>query len=270
MWIICQWVITVWVRPSTRVGWHNWTIKSSTVSLAHLVLETSLCSWLGWLKSIRERKWIFYQVGLLAFDMMCIWAQVSVGNFQDKRYCMHEVHSTLFKGHSQGYRKQTTGDANQRHKNLLARRKDAQALFVAGPQPASGNHDKRTSPTNLQPPTAPAIGSGGNKLSLRCCRCSQSRHATGIQKQNLTDQEKGVVSSLSVCEKPDFFKTRWWTKNFFCWKLAQGPSQHLDRDKKLHTAFSFCTSILTADQVFPLVFWTHAQCTERLIVFVAS
>ena len=93
------------------------------------------------------------------------------------------------------------------------------------------------------------IGSGGNKLSLRCCRCSPSRHATGIQKQNLTDQEKGVVSSLSVCERPDFFKTRWWTKNFFWWKLAQGPSQHLDRNKKLHTAFSFCTSILTAHQV---------------------
>ena len=89
----------------------------------------------------------------------------------------------------------------------LARMKDAQALFVDG-KPASGSHDKRTSPTNLQPPTAPAIGSGGNKLSLRCCRYSPSRHATGIQKQNLTDQEKGVVSSLSVCERPDFFKTR--------------------------------------------------------------
>ena len=122
----------------------------------------------------------------------------------------------------------------------LARMKDAQALLVDG-QPASGSHDKRTSPTNLQPPTAPAIGSGGNKLSLRCCRCSPSRHATGIQKQNLTDQEKGVVSSLSVCERPDFFKTRWWAKNFFWWKLAQGPSQHLVRNKKLHTAFSFCT-----------------------------
>ena len=72
MWITCQWVITVWVRPSTRVGWHDWTIKSSTVSLARLVLETSLCSWLGWLKSIRERKWIFYQVGLLAFDILCM------------------------------------------------------------------------------------------------------------------------------------------------------------------------------------------------------
>ena len=59
----CEWDQVPWE------GWHNWTIKSSTVSLAHLVLETSLCSWLGWLKSIRERKWIFYQVGLLAFDM---------------------------------------------------------------------------------------------------------------------------------------------------------------------------------------------------------
>ena len=108
MWITCQWVITVRVRPSTRVGWHNWTIKPSTVSLAHLALETRLCSWLGWLKSIRERKWIFYQVGLLAFDMMCMMRQVSVGNFQDNRYCMHVVHSTLFMGHSQGNRRPET------------------------------------------------------------------------------------------------------------------------------------------------------------------
>ena len=40
--ITCQWVITVRVRPSTRMGWHNWTIKPSTASLAHLALETRL------------------------------------------------------------------------------------------------------------------------------------------------------------------------------------------------------------------------------------
>ena len=90
----------------------------------------------------------------------------------------------------------------------LARRKDAQARLVDG-QPASGSHDERTSSTNLQLPTAPAIGSGGNKLPLRCCRCSPSRHETGIQKQNLTYQEKSVFSSILVCERPDFFKTRW-------------------------------------------------------------
>ena len=31
----------------------------------------------------------------------------------------------------------------------------------------------------------------------------------GYSETNLTDQEKGVVSSLSVCGRPDFFKTRW-------------------------------------------------------------
>ena len=90
----------------------------------------------------------------------------------------------------------------------LARRKDAQARLVDG-QPASGSHDERTSSTNLQLPTAPAIGSGGNKLPLRCCRCSPSRHEPGIQKQNLTYQERSVFSSILVCERPDFFKTRW-------------------------------------------------------------
>ena len=92
----------------------------------------------------------------------------------------------------------------------LARRKDAQARLVDG-QPASGSHDKRTSSTNLQLLTAKAIGSGGNKLSLGCCHCSPSRHETDIQKQNLTYQEKSVVSSLLVCKWPDFFKTCWWT-----------------------------------------------------------
>ena len=91
-------------------------------------------------------------------------------------------------------RTQTNATKTYLHEGRMLRHYN---LFVDG-QPASGSHDKRTSPTNLQPPTAPAIGSGGNKLSFRCCRCSPSRHATGIQKQNLPDQEKGVVSSLSV------------------------------------------------------------------------
>ena len=84
MWITCQWVITVRVRQSTRVGWHKWTIKPSTVSLVHLALETRLCSWLGWLKSIRERKWMFYQVGLLAFDMMCMMNTSQCGQLSFK------------------------------------------------------------------------------------------------------------------------------------------------------------------------------------------
>ena len=144
--------------------------------------------------------------------MMCMMNTSQCGQLS-RQQALHAcgAFNTIMR-HSQCYARQTTGDhcqdANQWHKNSLARRKDAQAPLVDG-QPASDSHDKRRSPTNLQPPTVPAIGSGGNKLSLRCCRCSPSRHATGIQKQNLTDQEKGVVSSLSVCERPDFFKTRW-------------------------------------------------------------
>ena len=52
-------------------------------------------------------------------------------------------------------------------------------------------------------------GSGG-RVGLQLLKAeAPSRHPTGIQKQNLTDQEKGVISSLSVCEGADFFKTRW-------------------------------------------------------------
>ena len=35
-------------------------------------------------------------------------------------------------------------------------------------QPASSSHDKRTSPTNLQPPTASAIGSGAAVAAINC------------------------------------------------------------------------------------------------------
>ena len=152
--------------------------------------------------------------------MLCMMNTSQCGHFSRRQVlqsnCMHACgafNTINFMRHSQRYIRQTTAETIARTqtnatKISLARRKDAQALLVDG-QPASGSHDKRTSPTNPQPPTAPAIGSGGNKLSLRCCRCSPSRHATGIQKQNLTDQEMGVVSSLSVCERSDFFKTRW-------------------------------------------------------------
>ena len=153
----------------------------------------------------------------------------------------------------------------------LARMKDAQALLVDG-QPASGNHDKRTSPTNLQPPTAPAIGSGSNKLSLRCCRYSPSRHATGIQKQNLTDQEKGVVSSLSICGRPDFFKHAGELKFFSGENLPKDLPNTLTatRSCTLHSLFAHRSWQQAKSTIFPLVSLPHTQCSESLIVFVAS
>ena len=166
---------------------------------------------------------------------------------------MHVVHSTLFMGHSQRYIRQTTAETIVRTqtnatKISLARRKDAQALLVDG-QPASGSHDKRTSPTNPQPPTAPAICSGGNNLSLRCCRCSPSRHATGIQKQNLTDEEK-ASSRHSRSEKGQISsKHAGEIKNFSGENLPKDLPNTLTATRSCTLHSLFAQKILTADQV---------------------
>ena len=80
----------------------------------------------------------------------------------------------------------------------LARRKDAQAPLVDG-QPCerqSGRKDATNEPSAYE-------------LLALLSLLSQSPFKTGIQKQNLTYQEKSVFSSILVCERPDFFKTRW-------------------------------------------------------------
>ena len=194
----------------------------------------------GWLMNTRkENEYITKLVFLLL--IWCVWWTQShwnldvVGNFQDYRYryCMDAVYS-LFYGSPTGF--QMTGNG----RTLLGRKPTPQNTHLhegrmlrhdsSMVSHASGSQDERMPPMNLQLMRAQVISSGGNKLSLRCCRCSPSRHKTGIQKQNLTYQEKSVFSSILVCERPDFFKTRWWTKNSFWLKLAQGPSEHLDRN----------------------------------------
>ena len=175
----------------------------------------------GWRPLGKENEY-FTKLDLLAFDTMCImntrwlWATFKTKGTACMRCIQHYLWVIARVTENRrleticNVRTQTNATKTYLHEGRMLRHYSSMVSLTA-----SGRHDKRMSPTNLQPPTAPSIGSGGNKLSLRCWRCSPSRHATGIQKQNLTDQEKGVVSSLSVCERPDFFKTRWWTKKIF-------------------------------------------------------
>ena len=118
------------------LGWDDTTGQSNLQQFLLLILcwrQVYALGLVGW-RALRKENEYFTKLDYWLLIWCVWWTQVSVGNFQDKRYCMHEVHSTLFLGHRQGYRKQTTGDhcydANQRHKSSLARRKDAQALLV--------------------------------------------------------------------------------------------------------------------------------------------
>ena len=211
----------------------------------------------------------------------CFWYDVCgehshtvVGNFQDYRYryCMHEEHFGVTDRISDDkwpeniVRKKKTNAT----KYPLARRKDAQAWLVDG-QPASGSHDKRTSPTNLQLPAAPAIGSGGNKLPLRCRRCSPSRHERVFRNKTLPTKRrasslrswsaKGQISSKHAGE-PKIFSGE---------NLRKDPPNTLTatRSCTLRSLFAHRSWQQTKSTIFSLVFWTHTQSTERLIIFVA-
>ena len=209
MWITCQWVITVRVRPSTRVGRHNWTIKSSTVSLAHLVLETSLCSWLGWLKSIRDRKWIFYQVGLLAFDMMCMMNTSQCGQLSRQKV-LHAwgAFNTIY-GSEPGLQK--TDD----WRPLLGRKPTPQKITCTKEGwsgttrrwSACERQSRKKDITNKPPASdSTSYRFWRQQTVLALLSLLSKSPCNGHSETNLTDQEKGVVSLLSGLRKARFLQ----------------------------------------------------------------
>ena len=97
MHVICEWPASELLQCEV-LAWDDTTGQSNLQQFLLFILcwrQVFALGLVGWRALGKENEY-FTKLDYWLLIWCVWWTQVSVGNFQDKRYCMHEVHSTLY------------------------------------------------------------------------------------------------------------------------------------------------------------------------------